>query len=311
MKRIGPCLLLMLPLAVATAAAPPAGDDGMVRIPAGKFVFGSDRTDKDPLNREFGFNKPLYLDEHPRREVHLDSFLIDRFEVTNADYHRFVVEQNYWVPDTWQQNGYLLSTEMLVFANPEVGVLRELATEVFEVGRDVRELDRDELLTLIEQRRRALDPLPVTGVAWQDAAAYCAWAGKRLPTEQEWEKAARGEHGREYPWGDEWALTRVSAGGDERLGVRPVGSVEEGKSPYGLYDMAGNVMEWVADWYGPYPGSDYESKDFGEKFRVVRGGGWGGLGHYVISHFYRSAYRFYLPPDSRFDDLGFRCARDA
>jgi formylglycine-generating enzyme required for sulfatase activity len=90
----------------------------------------------------------------------------------------------------------------------------------------------------------------------------------------------------------------------------PVGSFEAGKSFYGVYDMAGNVMEWVADWYQPYPGNRYRSDDFGEKYKVVRGGGWGGLGHYVISHFYRAAYRFYLTPDARYEDLGFRCAKD-
>jgi formylglycine-generating enzyme required for sulfatase activity len=286
-------------------------DDGMVLIPAGKFLLGSDLTDDNPQTSEFGFNKPLYLDEHPQQQVHLDAYYIDRFEVTNHEYRRFVVERNYWVPDTWQQNGYLLTRELLLIANPDIGTLRELATDVFEVGRDVRSLDRDTLLNLIEERRSALDRKPVTGVAWQDAANYCAWAGKRLPTEMEWEKAARGPDGRDFPWGDEWSIDRLNAGRDDALGVRPVGSIEDGKSYYGLYDMAGNVMEWVDDWYQPYPGSEYESKDFGEKYKVVRGGGWGGLGHYVISHFYRTAYRFYLPPDARYDDLGFRCARDA
>ncbi len=301
--------VLLLPLGLWALSA--LADDGMVLIPAGDFLLGSNKVDENPQSREFGFNKPLYVDEHPQQRVHLDAYAIDRYEVTNQEYRRFVTEQNYWVPDSWEQNGYLLTRELLQIATPDMDTLRGLATDVFEVGRDVRTLDRESLLTLIEEQRRKLDRLPVTGVAWKDAANYCTWAGKRLPTEKEWEKAARGPDGREYPWGNEWSIDRVNAGKDESLGVRPVGSIEAGKSFYGLYDMAGNVMEWVDDWYQPYRDSKYESANFGEKYKVVRGGGWGGLGHYVISHFYRTAYRFYVPPNSRFDDLGFRCARDA
>ena len=79
---------------------------------------------------------------------------------------------------------------------------------------------------------------------------------------------------------------------------------------YGLYDMAGNVMEWVQDWYQAYPGSAYASEAYGKTYKVVRGGGWGGLGHYALAQFYRAAYRLYMRPDALFTDIGFRCAKD-
>ncbi len=295
------------PLAAQQAPAP----QDMVLIPAGPFVMGSDRVDEDALSKEYGFGKPLYLDEHPRRTVHLPAFYIDKYEVTYAQYRDFVVERNYWVPEVWRRNGYLLTREVLQVA--DLPTLRHLAANTYRLNLDVRRLDREALLDAIDALRRSWDRLPISEVSWEDARNYCAWAGKRLPTEAEWEKAARGPEGLEYPWGNEWRTDAANIGGDpeSEMGVMPVGSFPAGRSPYGVYDMAGNVMEWVADWYGPYPGSDYVSKDFGKKFKVVRGGGWGGVGHYALRHFYRTAYRFYLAPESRFNDLGFRCAKDA
>ncbi|MFQ5428004.1 MAG: formylglycine-generating enzyme family protein [Thermodesulfobacteriota bacterium] len=150
---------------------------------------------------------------------------------------------------------------------------------------------------------------PVTNVSWFDASEYCKWKGGRLPTEQEWEKAARGTDGRVFPWGAEFDIKKVNTLG-EYGGVTPVGKFPDGASPYGVLDMAGNVQEWTADWYTQYPGNTYDDKDYGEKFKVVRGGGWGGMGHYTMQVYVSAPFRSIAPPRGGYNDVGFRCVSD-
>lgn len=238
---------------------------GMVYIPAGEFIMGSDEVDASGKSEEFGFNEPLYLPEQPKRKVHLNDYYIDKYEVTNADF-----------------KSYLKAT----------GKFNSVQLE-----------------TIYKRLHMNLDTAPVRIVTWSISNDYCRFLGKRLPTEAEWEKAARGPNGLEYPWGSEWKPDYLNAGQGEQ-DLTPVGSFEQGRSYYGVYDMAGNVMEWTEDWFQAYPGAQYKSPNYGQKHKVVRGGGWGGIGHYVIPHYFRTAYRYNFDPNKAYNDVGFRCAKD-
>jgi len=202
------------------------------------------------------------IDEQPQRQVKVNAYYIDKYEVTNEQYQRFIDATDNKTPFDWQDRKY-----------PE-----------------------------------GEGDWPVSHIDWFDARTYCEWSGKRLPTEEEWEKAARGPDGNIYPWGNEFDKKKGNFFGQPA----PVGSFETDRSHYGVYDMAGNVMEWVDSWYKAYPGNKADIKDYGEKHKVLRGNAASADGHYgMTSVFARGSNRtYYLPGGAGFDG-GFRCARDA
>lgn len=211
-----------------------------------------------------------YPAERPIHKVFVDAFYLGVHPVTNEQYTRFVMETGHRTP-------YLDDRRMQ------------------------RENWNPETRTPAPERAKH----PVVLVNWCDAQAYCEWAGGRLPTEAEWEKAARGGlEGKLYPWGDDIGPTLANY--DNRDGSTPVCSYPA--NGYGLYDMAGNVWEWVADWYDPRyylrsPLTNPSGPDSGAT-KILRGGAW-----LLFPEFCRVAYRFRNSPDFCFNLIGFRLAR--
>lgn len=213
-------------------------------------------------------------DEYPRHEVFLDSFLIDQFEVTNGRYVEFVKSTGHRAP----QNP----------TNP------------------TRNLWQGDNIT------ESLADRPVINVDWFDADAYCKWVGKRLPTEAEWEKAAKGTSDRRFVWGNVEPTAKHLNYNQRWIGEKtlmPVGSYEAGKSPYGAYDMAGNVWEWVNDWYDARyyeksPERNPKGPETGLK-KVIRGAGWPNETPTV-----RIFTRVESDPTMRNESTGFRCATE-
>lgn len=189
--------------------------------------------------------------------------------------------------------------------SPDESPKREVFLEAFYIDR--HEVTNEQFKKVFPGHTftKGQEQLPVSGVSWTQAAQYAQAVGKRLPTEAEWEKAARGEDGREYPWGADFDKSLCNTAELDLGGPTVVGRFLGGASPYGCLDMAGNVYEWVADWYEAYPGNTLVTKDYGQIYRVLRGGS------YMSGRFHaRCARRHFDRMDAQRADYGFRCAKD-
>jgi formylglycine-generating enzyme len=229
--------------------------ESMVFIPAGEFYMGSEEASNDAM---------------PVRRIYLDSFYMDKYEVTFAQFYVFVDLTGHRKE---RLAGYLSSS-------------------------------------VIEDMPLFIQPFnPIVGVSWDDAVDYCRWKGKRLPTEAEWEKAARGTDQRKWPWGNEERSENANLlGNDGARYTSPVNQFSRDVSPFGVHDMAGNVMEWVADWYNQdsyrlLPERNPVGVPDGER-RIIRGASWNDSIKRAPT-----SIRFKMYPEYRDVTIGFRCAK--
>ncbi len=149
---------------------------------------------------------------------------------------------------------------------------------------------------------------PVVFVNWFDADNYCRWKGLHLPSEPEWEKATRGTDKRTFPWGDKFDKAKGNTPQYGNEDTMEVGSFPQGVSPYGIHDLAGNVFEWTSDWFTPYPGNNHPDENYGERYKVVRGGSWYDCTYYKCGISAPAYNRIFFNPYTKNNNFGFRCA---
>ncbi len=271
-----------------SAMAPPPGrplSSTEVRVPGGTSVMGTD-------------HPWAYDNEKPAHEVELEPFWIDTAPVTNEDYALFIEEGGYQDRRLWTEAGWEWRQE----AGLQAPLFWRRAGETWLRVRfgNIEEVPPGE---------------PVQHVCWYEADAYARWAGKRLPTEAEWERAARWDllsgRAHTWPWGEEPPTTAHANLGQGLLRPAPVGAYPLGESPMGCHQMIGDVWEWTASDFEPYPGfrafpyDEYSAVFFGDQYKVLRGGSW--ATHPVAC---RTTFRNWDLPIRRQIFAGFRCARD-
>lgn len=265
---------LTAPAPTGTPTAEPgattiSSSDGiaLVFIPAGKYLIGS-ATDVPRAEAQ----------EFPAHEVDVGAFWIDKTEVTNSMYQECVADRLIATPESGGE---------LEGCRPHAGDLLP--------GSGVAYYENDRF-----------GSYPVINVSWFAAKEYCEWAGRRLPTELEWEAAARGLGRFLYPWGDSPSNPELAnyahSGSEPRVPLR-VGLHPHGSGPFSIFDMAGNVWEWTDSWFDPYPGSTYTSDEYGASSRVIRGGSYASWGFLL-----RASVRRGMEPDKWSQQVGFRCA---
>lgn len=257
-------VLLALAAAIGSALAQSPAPGGMVEVPAGAFIMGSDSGPAD---------------ERPAHRVTLPAFHIDRYPVTNARFAEFLD-----AADTHNTSG----ERLFDFDDPDARIHRTSGRWLADKGYEAH---------------------PVVEVTWAGARDYCAWRGQRLPTEAEWEKAARGTDGRKYPWGNaipDRARAQYAAGYNQ---TAPVTAFRAGASRYGIEDLAGNAWEWVSSAYSSYP---YDAKDGREDLtagpvRGTRGGGHDSQAEEITTT--QRGRNLSRNPASGHHNIGFRCAK--
>jgi formylglycine-generating enzyme required for sulfatase activity len=251
-----------------------------IEIPAGPFLMGSTREQVESLRRQYHWDWPARA-EQPQREVDLPTYYIAKYPVTVAQYTPFVESDSYTNHAYWTDAGWQWRLRM---------------------NKEQPEYWRDPKWHIADH--------PVVGVSWYEAYAYCWWLSAqvgyevKLPTEAEWEKAARGTDGRIYPWGNEFDVSKCNT---KRIGISrttPVGKYSsQGDSPYGCTDMIGNVAEWcLTKWQEGYYISE-DNTTTGQNPRVLRGGSFD-----FKEKRARAAARYYLQPDTSAQGIGFRPA---